>query len=131
VVDHGSSDETLEVAQRFIGPRLSVMACRRQGVIAARNAGLAETDADALGFCDPGHIWKPAKLQKHLMHLCQNQQVGVSFAELLDIENTDQPDAAQPKPRRVNMTATYVFRHNPLRHKSGSVIRREVLKALF
>ena len=67
VVDDGSSDDTLEVAQRCMGPRLSVMACRRQGVIAARNAGLAETDADAVGFCDPSHVWKPEKLQKHLM----------------------------------------------------------------
>jgi len=128
VVDDGSTDDTLEVAQRFIGPQLSVMACRRQGVIAARNAGLAKTDADAFGFCDPSDVWKP---EKHLMHLCQNQEVGVSFAELLDIGNTDQPDTAQPKPRRVNMTAAYVFRHNPLRHKSGSVIRRESLKALM
>jgi hypothetical protein len=131
VVDDGSTDDTLEVAQRFIGPQLSVMACRRQGVIAARNAGLAKTDADAVGFCEPVDVWKPEKLQKHLMHLCQNQEAGVSFAELHDIGNTDQPDTAQPKPRRVNMTAAYVFRHNPLRHKSGSVIRRESLKALM
>jgi hypothetical protein len=65
------------------------------------------------------------------MQLCQNQEVGVSFAEQLDIGNTDQPDTAQPKPRQVNMTAAYVFRYNLLRHKSGSVIRREALKTLM
>jgi glycosyltransferase involved in cell wall biosynthesis len=55
-LDDGSTDDTLEVAQRFIGPQLSVMACRRQGIIAARNAGPAETDTDAVGFCDPGDV---------------------------------------------------------------------------
>ncbi|MGY9012629.1 MAG: glycosyltransferase family 2 protein [Rhodobacterales bacterium] len=55
-LDDGSTDDTLEVAQRFIGPQLSVMACRRRGIIAARNAGPAETDADAVGFCDPGDV---------------------------------------------------------------------------
>ena len=56
MVDDGSTDYTLKVAQRFIGPQLSVMACRRQGVIAVRNVGLAETDADAVGFCDSGDV---------------------------------------------------------------------------
>lgn len=52
VVDDGSTDATAAVARGFQDPRLRVVSQPNQGVSAARNAGLALADAEAVLFLD-------------------------------------------------------------------------------
>lgn len=52
VVDDGSSDETADVLESYSDPRLRIVAQDNQGVCAARNAGVATSEAPFLVFLD-------------------------------------------------------------------------------
>jgi glycosyltransferase involved in cell wall biosynthesis len=63
VVDDGSTDGTGEAIAALADPRISVLRNpASQGVVAARNRGLAAARADWVGFCDDDDLWAPGKL---------------------------------------------------------------------
>lgn len=60
VVDDGSSDGTLEIIRAFSGRHRQVKAIvldANQGVVAARNAGLAQASGDYVAMLDGDDIW--------------------------------------------------------------------------
>lgn len=70
VVDNGSSDETLQIVERWRGriPRLRVVpAPQRTGLAYARNVGAAAAEGDVLAFCDADDVadsrWLAALLE--------------------------------------------------------------------
>lgn len=52
VVDDGSTDETLEIAQRFVSSDIRVVHQENGGVSAARNRGIEESNAEFIWFVD-------------------------------------------------------------------------------
>lgn len=65
VVDDGSSDRTLIIAQARAekDSRLKVLTQHNQGVSAARNCGLREASGDWVGFLDSDDEWTPERLK--------------------------------------------------------------------
>jgi glycosyltransferase involved in cell wall biosynthesis len=68
VVDDGSTDGSLEVARRFSGPRLRVIAQPNRGSCAARNTGAQAARGDYLQFLDHDDLLAPEKIEKQLAH---------------------------------------------------------------
>jgi GT2 family glycosyltransferase len=66
VVDDGSTDGSLEVARRFEGPRLRVIAQNNRGSCAARNAGAQAANGDYLQFLDHDDLLAPDKTAAQL-----------------------------------------------------------------
>ena len=62
VVDDGSTDDTVAVAQSF-GDRVKVIAQPNQGAPAARNRGLEEASGNQIAFLDSDDAWLPTKLE--------------------------------------------------------------------
>jgi glycosyltransferase involved in cell wall biosynthesis len=60
VVDDGSTDETLDILQTY--PSVEVIRQHRQGVSAARNAGIARAKGAFIAFLDSDDLWLPKKL---------------------------------------------------------------------
>ncbi len=85
VVDDGSTDNTDEAIQPYLdkhGDETGKMVIRytrleKQGVVAARNYGIAHTTAPAIAFLDSDDYWDAAKLEKQLALLQANDKVGV------------------------------------------------------
>ncbi len=66
VVENGSSDRTMEVAQRFEGPNIQVLSVSTSGVSAAKNAGIEQLspDVDWVVFLDADTILEPEFLNE-------------------------------------------------------------------
>lgn len=67
VVDGGSTDETPAVVDSFDDDRLRYLRReRREGVGAARNAGIREADGDLIAFVDSDDRWRAEKLRRQV-----------------------------------------------------------------
>ena len=63
VVDDGSTDATPEVVRSY-GDRVSYLRTPHHGVAAARNAAVAESDAEFVAFLDSDDTWLPDHLER-------------------------------------------------------------------
>lgn len=72
VVDNGSTDETLAIAQAMEGPKVRVVRCGKKGAAAARNAGLALARGDFVQFLDADDILDRDKIRVQMERLCHS-----------------------------------------------------------
>lgn len=68
VVDDGSTDGTLQLAQRHAAedPRIRVLSQPNRGVAAARNRGLSEASHALVALVDADDLWHPEKIERQL-----------------------------------------------------------------
>lgn len=89
VVDDGSQDETLDVAQAhaLIDPRVRVLQQQNAGVAAARNHGWQKAKSDFIAFVDADDLWAETKIERQLEALLiGGERVGLVYAwyQLID-----------------------------------------------
>ena len=99
VVDDGSTAGTADAASRFADPRIRVMRQENAGVSAARNRGMAETDADALLFLDADDWLAPDALER-LAHALGGSDVAAAYGAYAFV-----PENAEPGARPVSVRA--------------------------
>ena len=63
LVDDASSDETVELVHSFNDLRIKVVTQEQQGMVSARNRGLAKARGDLIAFLDAADLWMPRKLE--------------------------------------------------------------------
>jgi glycosyltransferase involved in cell wall biosynthesis len=71
VVDDGSKDDSLAVAQRLAGPDLKVVAQANRGQCAAFNEAFRHAQGDFIEHLDADDLLAPAKLEVQLQRLAQ------------------------------------------------------------
>jgi glycosyltransferase involved in cell wall biosynthesis len=76
VVDDGSTDDS-EGVLRSYGDRLKWFRQQNQGVSAARNRGVQESQGEMIAFLDADDIWLPAKLEKQAQRLLSDPGLGL------------------------------------------------------
>ena len=130
VVDDGSSDETAAIARAHDDPRLRLVRQTNRGLAGARNTGIAHARAAYIGFCDADDLWMPDKLAVHVAHLDANPLVGLSYSGSALIDDASRPLGLSQHPRLRNVTATHVFKRNPVGNGSAPVLRRKALDAI-
>ena len=85
VVDDGSTDDTAAVLERFSG-HVHVVRQPNRGVSAARNAGAAAAQGDALAFLDADDEWLPRKLEAQVARLQAGPLVGLVHCGVVEID---------------------------------------------
>jgi glycosyltransferase involved in cell wall biosynthesis len=81
VVDDGSTDQTLAVAQRYESAKVKVMRQENRGAAAARNTALREAQSEFLQYLDADDLLSADKVQEQLTLLRENPDyVSVSSA---------------------------------------------------
>src|SRR5438477_8120607 len=66
VVDDGSRDRTLSIAQRFSSKSVSVVTQENQGASAARNRALALSQGESIQWLDADDLLAPDKIAKQV-----------------------------------------------------------------
>jgi glycosyltransferase involved in cell wall biosynthesis len=97
VVDDGSDDDTADRLDAF-KDRISIIRQERQGVSAARNAGIAAAIGDLLAFLDSDDQWLPEKLavqveffdQSPNAMICQTEEIWIRNGRRVNPKNRHQ-----------------------------------------
>ncbi len=130
IIDDGSPDKSLEICQQFTDPRIRIISQENQGVAAARNTGIRYAQGQYLALLDGDDLWLPQKLEKHVEHLDNSPNVGVSFSRSAFIDEADKPLGIYQMSKLEGITPLDLLCRTPVGNGSVAVIRREVFDAI-
>lgn len=130
VVDDGSTDRTAEICESFNEPQLKLIRQKNQGANAARNAGLRAAKGDYIAFLDGDDLWFPEKLAKHIEHLEQSPEVGISYSQSAFIDEAGEQMGLYQMPKLTDITIRDVLCRNPISNGSCAVLRQEVFEGI-
>ena len=131
IIDDGSPDGSLEICQQFKDPRIRIIQQKNRGLAGARNTGIRQATGDYIAILDADDLWRPEKLEKHVMHLQSSPAIGLSFSCSAFIDGAGQPLGIYQMPRRyTNITPAFTLCRNPPGNGSTVVARREVFEAI-
>ena len=103
VVDDGSTDNSLAIARAF-EPKLRVVAGANRGVSAARNTGIAETDAEWIVFLDADDMLEPGTLTKRLV-VAKEAKADVVICDWLEVKDNGAGQLTQGARRSIDWPA--------------------------
>ncbi|MBM1816348.1 glycosyltransferase family 2 protein [Pseudosulfitobacter pseudonitzschiae] len=131
IVDDGSTDCTPGIAAQFAAdPRVRVIRQANRGLAGARNTGIAAARGDVIGFCDADDLWEPQKLARHVAHLNASPHVGISYSGSALMDDNGTLTGQAQRPRLHDVTASHIFKRNPIGNGSAPVIRRAVFEQI-
>ena len=90
VVDDGSTDDTIEVVEKFKSDLIEVISIPNGGVSKARNVGIHASNADFIAFLDADDLWEPEKLsaQAQALELHPHKKAVYSYAIMINESGT-------------------------------------------
>jgi glycosyltransferase involved in cell wall biosynthesis len=130
IIDDGSPDRSIEICQQFTDPRIKIIRQQNRGLAGARNTGIRHAQGEYLTLLDADDLWLPEKLEKHVKHLENSPNVGVSFSRSAFIDDNGQPLGIYQLPKLKGITPSLVLCRNPIGNGSAAMIRREVFEAI-
>ena len=78
IVDNDSTDNTEEVIKSYKDERIKYFKNQNNGIIAInRNYGIAKACGEYIAFCDDDDLWYPEKLEKQILELEKDSQIGL------------------------------------------------------
>lgn len=130
LIDDTSPDRSIEICQQFSDPRIKIIHQQNRGLAGARNTGIRHAEGDYIAFLDGDDLWLPEKLAKHIEHLENSSEIGVSFSRSALIDSAGNSLNTYLMPKLKDITVEDLFRSNPIGNGSAAVIRREVLEEI-
>ncbi|MBD1998491.1 glycosyltransferase family 2 protein [Leptolyngbya sp. FACHB-541] len=130
LIDDASPDRSIEICQQFSDPRIKIIHQQNRGLAGARNTGIRHAEGDYIAFLDGDDLWLPEKLAKHIEHLENSPEVGISFSRSALIDSAGNSLNTYLMPKLTNITVEDLFRSNPIGNGSAAVIRRQVLEEI-
>lgn len=130
IIDDGSLDQSIEICQQFTDPRIKIIRQQNRGVSAARNAGIRHAQGEYIALLDADDLWLPQKLEKHVEHLENSPEVGVSFSRSAFIDEVDKPIGIFQMSKLKDVTPLDLLCRTPIGNGSVPVMRKEVFAAI-
>lgn len=131
IIDDGSTDRSMTICQQFTDPRIKLIRQQNRGLAGARNTGIRHAQGEYLAFLDSDDLWLSEKLDKHVAHLDNSPNVGVSFSRSAFIDQKGKPLGLYLLTEiEGDITLRRMLCRNPVGNGSTVVIRREVLEAI-
>ena len=130
IIDDGSPDRSIEICQQFTDSRIKIIRQENRRLPGARNTGIRHAKGEYLTLLDADDLWLPEKLEKHVKHLDNSPNIGVSFSRSAFIDDDGQALGIYQMPQIKEITPSLVLCRNPISNGSAAVIRREVFEAI-
>ena len=131
IIDDGSPDRSVELCRQFTDPRIRILRQSNRGPAAARNLGIRQATGAYIALLDGDDLWEPEKLEKHVAHLENQPEVGVSFCRSTLIDEAGKPLGIYQVITKLNdVTPLDLLCRTPIGNGSVPVMRREVLQAI-
>ncbi|MEN8446626.1 MAG: glycosyltransferase family A protein, partial [Cyanobacteria bacterium J06555_13] len=83
IIDDGSKDRTVELAEMIDDPRIKVFAYENAGVCTARNRGIQHASGEFISFLDHDDLWTADKLELQLSALQNNPDADVAYSQVV------------------------------------------------
>lgn len=100
VVDDGSTDNSLEIVQRFFDDRIQVIHKKNGGVSSARNVGIRAAKGDYIALLDADDVWDRDYLKEQLRMVSDFPDCymwGINYAETVNGEVVRDVPTGLPK----------------------------------
>lgn len=109
IIDDGSSDETNNVIKILLQQHSNIKCITQtnQGVSAARNQGIKQSNSDWIAFLDSDDEWLPNKVDVFLTHLQQHPECQLFHSDEIWIRNGVRVNAMKKHKKRGGM----IFKH--------------------
>jgi len=98
VVDDGSTDETVRVANSFI-PHIKLIRQKNMGAAAARNVAVKMARSEYLAFLDADDLWTSVKLKDQLLYLQTHPEKDMVYGMVEQFISPELPDEHKNKLR--------------------------------
>ena len=132
VVDDGSTDDTLAVAERHADqdPRIKIIRQDNAGVAAARNAGWQAACAEFIAFIDADDLWAPTKIERQLQAMIDGgERTGLVYSWYAWIDAKSRVNVKSDPVYHAGEVLNYLFEGNFIGNGSSAMVRREALIA--
>lgn len=132
VVDDGSTDGTLAVAERHAecDPRITIIRQSNAGVAAARNAGWQAARAEFIAFIDADDLWAPSKVERQLQAMISGgEKTGLVYSWYAWIDAKSRVSVKSAPVFHTGDVLDYLFEGNFIGNGSSAMVRREALIA--
>jgi glycosyltransferase involved in cell wall biosynthesis len=132
VVDDGSTDDTLAVAERHADqdPRIKIMRQGNAGVAAARNVGWQAARAEFIAFIDADDLWAPSKIERQLQVMIDGgERTGLVYSWYAWIDAKSRVNVKSDPVYHAGEVLDYLFEGNFIGNGSSAMVRREALVA--
>lgn len=90
IVDDGSTDNSLAVAEQFDDPRIKIISQKNQGVSQARNTGIKAANSEYLCFLDADDAWHPHFLEEITTLINFNNDAGIYCVRYAEVDEFGQ-----------------------------------------
>lgn len=128
IVNDCATDNSLKICQQFKDSRIRIINHEHnKGLAAARNTGIRHALGRYIAFIDSDDMWHEEKLQRHVVHLDNNPNVGISFSRSSFMSYEGKLLDFYQMPQLTNIDAAHLLCRNPVGNGSAPVIRRETL----
>ncbi|WP_341526184.1 glycosyltransferase [Nostoc sp. UHCC 0302] len=91
IVGDDSTDNLIEWANLLVDPRVKLIFHKDQGIVAARNTGIAEAQGEYIAFLDTDDLWESTKLEKQVKYLEDNPKIGLVHTNIVLLNWQDKP----------------------------------------
>jgi glycosyltransferase involved in cell wall biosynthesis len=132
VVDDGSTDDTVTVAQQHAAQdsRIKIIRQCNAGVATARNAGWRAARADFIAFIDADDLWAPRKIERQLQAMIDGgQSTGLVYSWYAWIDANSRVSVRSDPTFHAGEVLDYLFEGNFVGNGSSALVRREALVA--
>ena len=127
IVNDGSNDDTYEICANYKDERIKIINQKNRGLAGARNTGIRHSRFKFLAFIDSDDLWTNNKLCQHLVHLCNDHRLGISFSRSKFIDADDNIIGTSQMPKLKNISSELILCRNPISNGSCVVLKKEVL----
>jgi glycosyltransferase involved in cell wall biosynthesis len=128
IIDDAGPDNSIELCRAYSDPRIRIISQANRGLAGARNTGIRHARGQYIALLDSDDLWEPEKLERHIEHLWQSPDVGISYAASRMIDDDGNFLRIVQRPKLKDVTARDVFLRNPVGNGSAPVIRRQVFE---